>query len=91
LTDENENDISTLLNSSFYQVALEGLSGVKIVGHDVSESALLHAIFEAGMSAVKESAELAGYAQIAAKQSKPTLAQDRKDARRRQPSWAEEE
>ena len=91
LTKRNENDISVLLESSTYQRALEQLSGVKIIGREVSTSALLHAIFEAGLSAVKSSAELEGYSQIAEGISKASLQQRRKEARRRRPSWSEEE
>lgn len=91
LTKRNESDISILLESSTYQRALEQLSGTKIIDQEVSTSALLHAIFEAGMSAVKSSAELEGYSQIAEGISKVNLQQQRKDARRRRPSWSEEE
>ena len=91
LTEINESDLSTLLSSSAYQEALEKLSGMKIVVKDASVSALLHAIFEIGMSAVKEKAELEGYAQIAASQSKSDFQKERRDSRRRRPTWADEE
>lgn len=90
LTKQNESDISALLESSTYQRALEQLSGMKIINQEVSTSALLHAVFEAGMSAVKSSAEMKGYSQIAEGISKASLQQQRKDARRRRPSWSEE-
>ena len=91
LTEQNESDISTLLESSVYQRALEELSGRKIVDHEISTSALLHAVFEAGLSAVKKSAEMDGYAQIAEGISRNTFDQQHKQARRRTPSWSEEE
>lgn len=91
LTKQNESDISILLESAAYQRALEQLSGTKIIDQEVSTSALLHAVFEAGMSAVKSSAEMEGYSQIAEGISKASLQQQRKDARRRRPSWSAEE
>ena len=91
LTQVNENDLETLRNSSSYQIALEKLSGTRIVDQEVSAAAMLHAIFEVGMSAIKETAELEGYAHIAEKQSSAEIEKDRKEARRRRPSWADEE
>ncbi len=91
LTEANESDLSALLESSSYQLALEKLTGTKIVDQEISSSALLHAIFEAGMAAVKKTAELEGYAQIASKISVASTQQKRKEARRRRPTWAEEE
>ncbi len=43
------------------------------------------------MSAVKASAEMEGYSQIAEGISKDNLQQLRKDARRRRPTWSAEE
>lgn len=90
LTEANESDLSLLLESSSYQAALEKLSGTKIVGQEISSSALLHAIFEAGMAAVKRTAELEGYAQIASGITLASVQQQRKEARRRRPTWADE-
>lgn len=91
LTETNESDLSILLESSSYQSALEKLSGTKIVDQEISSSALLHAIFEAGMAAVKKTAELEGYAQIASGITLSSTQQKRRDARRRRPTWADEE
>jgi len=90
LTEANETDLSALLESSSYQLALEKLTGTKIVDQEMSSSALLHAIFEAGMAAVKKTAELEGYAQIAAEASLASTQQKRKESRRRRPTWADE-
>ena len=57
---------------------------------EISSSALLHAIFEAGMAAVKKTAELEGYAQIASEFSTVNVQQKRKEVRRRHPTWADE-
>ena len=91
LTESNENDLSALLESSSYQLALEKLTGTKIVDQEISSSALLHAIFEAGMATIKKTAELEGYAQIASAASATNVQQKRKEARRRRPTWAGEE
>lgn len=91
LTETNESDLSALLESSSYQLALEKLTGTKIVDQEISSSALLHAIFEAGMAAVKKTAELEGYAQIASGISLASTQQKRREARRRRPTWVDEE
>jgi len=91
LTEANESDLSALLESSSYQFALEQLSGTKIVDQEISSSALLHAIFEAGMAAVKKTAEIDGYAEIASGISLASAQQKRREARRRRPTWANEE
>jgi hypothetical protein len=91
LTQKNENDLRSLLESSSYQNALEELSGTKIADKALSSSAILHAIFEVGMTTLKQKAELDGYAEIASAQGKLEVRSHRKDARRRRPSWADEE
>ena len=90
LTESNESDLPALLESSSYQLALEKLTGTKIVDQEISSSALLHAIFEAGMAAVKKTAELEGYAQIASEVSTVNDQRKRKEARRRRPTWSDE-
>ena len=79
------------LETSSYQLALEQLSGTKIVDQEISTSALLHAIFEVGISAVKVKTEMEGYSLIAENISKTNLQEQRQDARRRRPTWADEE
>ncbi|MBI3430069.1 MAG: hypothetical protein HY050_08480, partial [Actinobacteria bacterium] len=91
LTEQNERDLSKIRESPSYQMALEQLSDIKIVYAKVTEAALLHAIFEAGIAAVWKKAEPVGYAEIASSLSEIELKQQRKDARRRRPSWSEEE
>jgi len=90
LTEQNERDLSKIRKSSSYQRALEVLSGRKIVDADVSTSALLHAIFEAGMAVVQKEAEITGYAEIASTQSVSEVKRHRGQSRRRRPSWADE-
>jgi hypothetical protein len=90
LTAQNERDLSKVRESSAYQMALEQLSDIKIIKLKMSEAALLNAIFEAGIPAVRQKAELAGYAEIAAAQSESELSQQRSESRRRRPHWADE-
>ena len=90
LTEQNEKDLLLVRDSSAYQRALENLSGRKIVELDLSASALMHAIFEAGIAAVRKEAELIGYAEIAGKQSESATAERRVQSRRRLPTWVDE-
>lgn len=90
LTEQNEDDLSKVRESSSYQRALEVLSGRKIVEADVSTSALLHAIFEVGIAAVQKEAEMTGYAEIASTQSASEARAHRAQSRRRRPTWAQE-
>lgn len=91
LTEQNERDLSKIRESSSYQMALEQLSDIKISKVKMSEAALLNAIFEVGIAAVQQKAELAGYAEIASSLSEVELKQHRNESRRRRPSWSEEE
>ena len=90
LTAENEAEIVKVLQTSSYQQALEELSGRKIIDMDLSTAAVMHAIFEVGISAVRQQAEREGYAQIAASMVSLDSREQRKVARRRQPAWSEE-
>ncbi|MDP1720225.1 MAG: hypothetical protein Q8L08_04405 [Candidatus Nanopelagicaceae bacterium] len=91
LTEQNERDLSKIRESPSYQIALEQLSGTRIVKVKMSEAALLHAIFEAGIAAVRQKAELASYAEIASSLSEVELKQHRDESRSRRPSWSEDE
>jgi hypothetical protein len=91
LTAKNESELGEVRESSSYQKALEQLTGIKIEEGDISTSALLHAIFEAGIAAVRQRAELEGYAEIAVGFSKSQTQQQRREARRRRTNWADEE
>ena len=90
LTAENEAEIVKVLQTTSYQQALEELSGRKIIDMDLSTAAVMHAIFEVGISAVRQQAEREGYAQIAMSMASPDSREQRKVARRRQPAWSEE-
>ncbi|HUW87437.1 MAG TPA: hypothetical protein VMW30_03570 [Candidatus Paceibacterota bacterium] len=90
LTEQNERDLSKIRESSSYQIALEQLSEMKVFNAKMSEAALLTAIFKAGIAAVRQRAELEGYAEIAASLSKVESKQQKTGARRRRPTWSEE-
>ncbi|WP_030529644.1 hypothetical protein [Phycicoccus jejuensis] len=91
LTAQDEIDLGLIRTSPSHQRALEQL-GADI--HDdaasMSESALLHAVFEAGLGAVRAAAAEAGYAELAQQLEADSL--ERRDiSRRRRPRWADEE
>ena len=88
LTERDEQDLASVRNSPEYRTAL-GLPTTDDVSQDVSESVLLHAIFEAGLRAIRRQAEEVGYAEIAQSYIQED-AQRRTIARRRRPAWAEE-
>jgi len=87
LTDRDITDLEKLRTSQVHRDALAALS-VTTLGRDSSEASLLHAVLEAGLRAVRERVERDGYADIAAQQD---AAARKTSARRRRPSWAEEE
>ena len=89
LTAQNELDLSMIRESSSHQIALEQLSDIKIVEVKMNEAALLHAIFEIGIAAVRQKAELVGYAEMASSLSRVELKQRRIHSRRRHPAWPE--
>lgn len=79
-------DLEKLRASSRHQAALSELAGEEVTGNS-SEAAILHAVYEAGLRAVRREVEAAGYQQIA---SEYDLAARKAVARRRRPSWADE-
>lgn len=88
LTEEDERQLATIREDREYREVLASLSGEEVAGQDVSEAVLLHAVFEAGLLAVRSAAAADGYASIAAEQR--DAAERRADARRRRPSWSHE-
>lgn len=90
LTAQDEADLALLRTSPEFRKALEAVAPSQpAADEDLGESALLHAIFEAGLAIVRRTAEDAGYEQLA---SDYAFRSDerRSIARRRPPSWAEE-
>lgn len=90
LTAQDESDLALLRSSPAYRQALAQLSpsGLSPV-EQVSEAVLLHAVFEAGLAAVRASAEEDGYAQLAVDYAEQAGSR-RRMSRRRTPAWANE-
>ena len=89
LSERDERDLALLSSSPLHRDALVRLSGEDVADFSVSEAALLHAVFEVGLTAIREATEEAGYAQLAADQA-AEAARHHADARRRRPAWADE-
>lgn len=90
LTEQDDRDLAQIREAPSYRRALAQLSGTELPESGTSEAALLHAVFEAGVKAVQRAAEEAGYAAVAEQQA-ADAAERRASARRRRPSWADEE
>lgn len=79
-------DLQKLRESAELQAALSELAGEEVSASS-SEAALIHAVYEAGLRALKRRVEATGYAQIAVEYDEGAR---REAARRRAPSWADE-
>jgi len=91
LTAQDESDLDLIRSSPNHRRALEQLGGdLAGVTESLSEGALLHAVFEAGLEAVRLAAAEVGYAELAQQQRQDAGAQ-RAESRRRRPSWADDE
>jgi hypothetical protein len=89
LTERDLADLERLRTPTPERDVLAELAGVRI--ESVTEAALLHIIFTAGLRAIREEAEQRAYASAAADRLASGDADDiRRVARRRQPSWAGE-
>ena len=85
----SERDLVELANlraSEQYQDALSRVGGEQVTAA-TSEAVVLHAVWQAGLKAVREQLEADGYAELARDRSDETA---RQVARRRRPAWAEE-
>jgi hypothetical protein len=83
LTEQDERDLAMLREASEYREALTRISGEEF-DERTSEGVLLHAVFEAGLQCVRESAERSGYAALAADEREQV--ERRAIARRRAPA-----
>ena len=91
LTDEDQSALTLLRAAESQRGALERLTGEPGITADVSEAALLHAVFKAGLAAVRAATEEEGYAELAAQQvQNDDVPQRRAAARRRRPAWSTE-
>jgi hypothetical protein len=90
LTERDLADLDRLRGNSPERDALSDLSGVAV--ESLTEAALLHAIFAAGLRAIREKAEEHAYASAAADRLASGEADEiRRIARRRRPGWADED
>lgn len=90
LTAQDESDLALLRSSPPYRRALAQLSpSAPSPVEQVSESVLLHAVFQAGLCVVLANAEDEGYAELASQNAEPS-APRRRMSRRRPPAWAAE-
>ena len=91
LTERDLADLERLRGQTPEREALADLAGVVVV-EGVTEAALLHMIFTAGLRAIQEKAEELAYASAAADRLASGEADEsRRIARRRRPSWADED
>ncbi len=86
LTDRDMQDLARLRRNKAHLDALGRLVRADL-DESSSEAALLHAVMEAGLRAVREQVEADGYAAIAAERAPE---ERRRVARRRPPAWADE-
>ncbi len=84
LTERDERDLASIRESPEYRRAFEEATG-EVDAASMSESAMLHALFEAGINVLRQRVQDEGYAELAHQQS-----EHRDAARRRRPSWADE-
>lgn len=90
LTERDLADLERLRGQTPERDALAELSGVVV--ESVTEAALLHMIFAAGLRAIRERAEERAYASAAADRlASGEAAEVRRIARRRRPGWAHED
>ena len=90
LTEADELELTRIKQSPQVREALGYLIDVPLGDGPVTEGALLHAVFEAGLGAVRSAIEEAGYAMIAREQARESV-ERQEAARRRRPTWADEE
>lgn len=90
LSERDEADLATLRRSMTHRIALGRITR-RTVNDDLSEAGFLHALVEAGIKAVEQEVEEAGYAELAADRADRDEARSISEARRqRRPDWADE-
>jgi hypothetical protein len=92
LTEQDVLALTRIRTSEIYQVALRALgapSDVDVPASELSEAALLHVVFEAGLDSIRLAAQEAGYALLAGQRA-ASAPERRAESRRRPPSWADE-
>ena len=86
LSSRDLSDLSRLRESDTYHAALHELTSFTVTDQ-TSEASFLHAVLEAGILAIEQKAQEAGYAQMA---QDIDVAARKAFARRRTPTWATE-
>lgn len=86
LTPRDLRDLSVLRGDAAHRSALSELASATVT-EGSSEAFVLHAVWEAGVRAVRERVEEEGYAQMAADLDS---AARKASARRRRPAWTDE-
>jgi hypothetical protein len=90
LTQRDLADLERMRAPGPERAVLSELAGVRV--ESVTEAALLNIIFAAGLRAIREQAEERAYASAAAERlASGEAAEMRRIARRRRPSWADED
>jgi hypothetical protein len=90
LTERDLADLERLRGHTPERDALADLVGIEV--ESVTEAALLHMIFTAGLRAIREKAEERAYASAAADRlASGAASENRRIARRRRPGWADED
>src|SRR5579862_236025 len=90
LTERDLAEVERLRGQTPERDALFDLAGVAV--QSVTEAALLHMIFSAGLRAIREKAEEHGYAAAAAERLATGEGEENRRAeRRRRPAWADED
>jgi hypothetical protein len=92
LTEQDDLALARIRTSETYQAALRALGApadVDVPASALSEAALLHAVFEAGLASIRLGAQEAGYA-LLADQRAASAPERRAESRRRAPSWSDE-
>jgi hypothetical protein len=89
LTERDERELALLRSSAAHREALDRLTALEAAAAELSESALLHAVFDVGLRAIRDEIEESGYALLAAEQGDASTSH-RAEARRRPPAWAHE-
>jgi hypothetical protein len=88
LTERDEADLAKLRSAGPARAALARLTPSTPLEGVLTEAALLHAVFRAGMRVVHECAEEAGYAQLAAEYEAED--EERRKIARRRAVWTDE-
>ena len=91
LTERDERELRLLATSTAHRDALVRMSALEEAATEITEAALLHAVFEIGLARIRDEVEETGYEQLAAQQAAAGERDAQRTAsRRRPPAWSEE-